>query len=295
MVFSLALSARFYKITLQQDEKLNELAFRLDKIPEPISRDRMDLIIKKANANLETKVKDDLELLEEKIQEIEKRVSAFPKPLSEGKVGLILDQGIQRFREDIENKVNRVVNSLEGKDQTFSGRKGLSPEIRDQLKELESSLEGLTGIIGLEQLSKSVTEEIADLKLKFKGDLVNDFQSDGKSGESSSDLDKTEDFAVIVKQFSDYAYQAIKEDLRSNKKDGLVNSAVNKFQLIFVQRSLTPQEGNSVDAILSRTEKALNLRDYEKVVEELNELPQGASEVMMDWKKSFEKFLEEKR
>jgi len=83
--------------------------------------------------------------------------------------------------------------------------------------------------------------------------------------------------------------------MTSKKKDGFFNSIVNKFQLVFVQRSLTPQDGNSVDAILSRAEAALNVRDYEKVLDELNQLPQGALEVMMEWKKSFDSFLEEKR
>ena len=77
-----------------------------------------------------------------------------------------------------------------------------------------------------------------------------------------------------------------------NRKDGLINTVINNFQLIFVKRSLTPQEGNTVDAILSRAEYALNNKNYDKLFKELNKLPKEASVVMDEWRKIFERNLE---
>ena len=101
-----------------------------------------------------------------------------------------------------------------------------------------------------------------------------------------------EDLSIIMKQFSDFAYNAIKEDLRVNRDSGFLNSIINNFKLIFVQRSLSPQDGDTVDAILSRAEYALNNNNYDKVFQELNTLPKEASEVMDKWRKIFEGYLE---
>ena len=186
------------------------------------------------------------------------------------------------------------MSSFDGKDEKRTESKELSSEVRKKLRELDSSLEKLEATIGIENLSKSVTKEIADLKNFIKDIKKNNFSAEVNSKVLTSDLG-SKDLTLLTKQFPDYAYQAIKEDLKYNKQDGFVNSVINKFQLIFVKRSLTPQEGKSVDAILSRAENALNRGDFEMVVEELNQLPPWASEEMTVWRKSFDKFLEEKQ
>lgn len=294
VIFSIVLSLWFYQTVLDQENKINDLLLRIESMPEPISQGRLGLIIKKSNKNLENKLKENLVSVEKSIQKINEELDAFPKPMSEGKVGLILDKGIKTFRKDIEKQVNSVLSSFDRKDEKRTENKELSSEVRKKLKELDSSLEQLEATIGIENLSKSVTKEIADLKNFIKDIKKNNFSTEFNSKVLTSDLG-SKDLTLITKQFPDYAYEAIKEDLKYNKQDGFVNSVINKFQLIFVKRSLTPQEGKSVDAILSRAENALNRGDFEQVVEELNQLPPWASEVMMDWRKSFDKYLEEKQ
>jgi hypothetical protein len=294
IVLFFSLSVWFYQIILEHESKLNGLTQRLEDMPAPISEGRLGLIIKKSNKKLESRINADLISIEGKILEIKQELGRFPQPMSEGKVGLMLDRGIKQFRKDMEEKVNGVLSSFQQLDQTQAQKNDLDPEIRRKLKELELSVETLTGTIGLEILSKSISEEILDLKRLVKTRKKTSFTSETTSGKLSSDI-SPKDFTLIAKRFSEYAYNAIKQDMTSKKKDGFFNSIVNKFQLVFVQRSLTPQDGNSVDAILSRAEAALNVRDYEKVLDELNQLPQGALEVMMEWKKSFDSFLEEKR
>jgi len=294
VVLFFSLSVWFYQIILEHDSKLNGLTQRLEDMPAPISEGRLGLIIKKSNKKLESKINADLILLEDKIIEIKQELERFPQPMSEGKVGLMLDRGIKQFRKDMEEKVNGVLSSFQHFDQTQAQKNNLDPEVRRKLKELELSLETLTGKIGLEIFSKSISEEILDLKRLVQTRNKTIFNSETNPGKLSSDI-SPKDFTLIAKEFSEYAYNAIKQDMTSKKKDGFFNSILNKIQLVFVQRSLTPQEGNSVDAILSRAEAALNVRDYEKVLDELNQLPQGALEVMMEWKKSFDSFLEEKR
>ena len=75
-------------------------------------------------------------------------------------------------------QINQKISSFEGREQALSEESNLSPELVKQFKELELSVDRLTDIIGLVQLSKSVTEEITDLKSKIKGRLQIDFQSE---------------------------------------------------------------------------------------------------------------------
>ncbi len=295
LISSFILSIWFYKFSLKQSAQLQELTLRLNNMPSPVSQGRLGLIINKSNKNLEKKVSEELLSLEQRIKEIEQKLNLFPKPLSEGKVGLILDHRIKNFKKDLEKQIDRALNSLESKNETSPKNDEFVLELRENIKELEKSLEDLGKIVGFKKLSKSLTEEIEYLKVTVKELLAIDFHTELSQKKLNPDLDKAEEFSLIVKEFSEYAYKAIKADLRSNAKDGIFNSVINRFQLAFVQRSLTPQKGNSVDAILSRAEHALNIGEYQKVIDELNELPKGASEVMMDWTKKFEELLEEKR
>ena len=294
VIFLIVLGLWFYQTVLDQEKKINDLSLRIQSMPEPISQGRLGLIIKRSNKNLENKLKENLVSLEKSIQKINEELGAFPKPMSEGKVGLILDKGIKTFRKDIEKQVSSVLSSFDRKDEKRTESKELSSEARKKLKELDSSMEKLEATIGIENLSKSVTKEIADLKNFIKDIRKNNFSAEVNSKVLTSDFG-SKDLTLLTKQFPDYAYKAIKEDLKYNKQDGFANSVINKFQLIFVKRSLTPQEGKSVDAILSRAENALNRGDFEMVVEELNQLPPWASEEMTVWRKSFDKFLEEKQ
>ena len=295
LISSLILSIWFYKFSSTQTAQLQELTLRLNNMPSPVSQGRLGLIINKSNKNLERKVSEELLSLEQRIKEIEQKLNLFPKPLSEGKVGLILDHRIKNFKKDLEKQIGRALNSLESKNQTSPKNDEFVLELRENIKELEKSLEDLGKIVGFKKLSKSLTEEIEYLKVTVKELLAIDFHTELSQKKLNPDLDKAEEFTLIVKEFSEYAFQAIKADLRSNAKDGIFNSVINRFQLAFVQRSLTPQKGNSVDAILSRAEHALNIGENQKVIDEQNELPKGASEVMMDWTKKFEELLEEKR
>ena len=283
--------AWLYQAISMQEDKVNTLTKKLEQMPKPISQGRLGLMINKSNQNLEAKMRDDVIALQEKILEIRKEIESNPQPISEGKVGLIVEKAISRLRIDLERQFEKNLVSSRQNSQIKDMNRDIVEKMQKQVVEIEESLIKIEEIIGSYVLSKSITEEITDLK--------NSINFEKKTGDSlpfykeieMSDFRK-KDFTSISRKFSDYAHKAIKEDLRTNVKDGFVNSLINKFQRVFVKRSLTPQEGNSVDAILSRAESALNLKDYKKVIDELNQLPIGASIIMDQWRKKFDIFLE---
>ena len=165
-------------------------------------------------------------------------------------------------------------------------------KINVEFKKLQLSLENITKIIGTEEIEGSLTQEIIQLKSQRNNQVLQTSSLVIEEDDQIKRIEVTEDLSLIKRQFPDFAYKAIKEDLKVNRKGGFVNTVINNFQLIFVKRSLTPQEGNTVDSILSRAEYALNNKNYDKLFEELNKLPKEASVVMDEWRKTFERYLE---
>ena len=323
LIFLVLIIFWIYNSNLKQDKLLAELSNQIEMMPKPISQGRLGLIIKKYNDDLMLEINKKNLSLSNKIKEIESLINSYPKPISEGKIGLIIDKKIQKnlSKENLSlsNKIKEIeslINSYpkpisEGKigliidkkiQKNLSSDKGSSliskqnqeiiNEIKIELKNLQLSLENFSKIIGYEKTDKSLTQEIIELKSQKNTDEIQNSSLSNSEDNQFDNINTKEDLSIIMKQFSDFAYNAIKEDLRVNRDSGFLNSIINNFKLIFVQRSLSPQEGNTVDAILSRAEYALNNNNYDKVFQELNTLPKEASEVMDKWRKIFEGYLE---
>ena len=269
-----------YNSNLKQDQLLAKLSNQIEMMPTPISQGRLGLIIKKYNDDLMLEINKENFSLNNKIKEIENLINSYPKPISEGKIGLIIDK-----------KIQKNLSSDKGSSLISEQNQEIINEIKIELKNLQLSLENFSKVIGSEKTDKSLTQEIIELKLQKNSDEIQSSSLSNSEDNQFDNINMKEDLSIIMKQFSDFAYNAIKEDLRVNRDSGFLNSIINNFKLIFVQRSLSPQEGDTVDAILSRAEYALNNDNYDKVFQELNTLPKEASEVMDKWRKIFEGYL----
>ncbi len=84
---------------------------------------------------------------------------------------------------------------------------------------------------------------------------------------------------ALKADFVPLAHAAIKADVASSGESGL--AAFLRAQI--TSRSLTPQEGNSADAVLSRMDPALQNDDLATVLAEAEALPPAAADVMADW------------
>ena len=287
-----ALSFWIHNSNVKQDELLARLSNQLEKMPTPISQGRLGLIIKKTNDALILEINKEILPLNEKIQEIEDIINSFPKPISEGKIGLILNKKIKKISDDLEIKLGQNFSSKNNLSSISKKNEEMINQINVEFKKLRLSLEKIIDIIGTEEIESSITQEIIQLKSQKNNQVSTTSSLTNEDDDKIKSFEIKEDLSSITKQFADFAYKAIKEDLRVNRKDGLINSVINNFQLIFVKRSLTPQEGDNVDSILSRAEYALNNKNYDKLFEELKKLPEEASIIMDEWRKIFEGHLE---
>ncbi len=288
----ITLSFWIYNSNLKQDQVLARLSNQLETMPAPISQGRLGLIIKKSNDGLMLEINKEILSLNEKIQKIENLINSFPKPISEGKIGLILDKKIKKISGDLDEKIKQNFSSKNNLSTISKINEEMIDEINAEFKKIQLSLEDITNIIGNEEIETSLTQEIVQLKSQKNNQILQTNSLANAEDNNVKSIQIKEDLSLITKKFADFAYKAIKEDLKVNRQDGLINSIVNNFQLIFVKRSLTPQTGDTVDSILSRAEYALNTQNYDKLFDELNKLPEEASEVMDEWRKIFEGYLE---
>ncbi len=90
-------------------------------------------------------------------------------------------------------------------------------------------------------------------------------------------LDKLEEDYPLV------AHAAIRADIAAGNNDGGLSGIGSFLRSQVATRSLTPQEGDSADAVLSRLEAALKLDDLAGVMAEAEHLPEAAAAEMAGW------------
>jgi len=83
--------------------------------------------------------------------------------------------------------------------------------------------------------------------------------------------------------FEDAAHRAIRASIMAGAGDGLLERSNAYLRAQIASRSLTPQEGLSPDAVLSRMEDALRRDDLAGAIAEADDLPTEAAEAMSGW------------
>ena len=84
--------------------------------------------------------------------------------------------------------------------------------------------------------------------------------------------------------FPHAARLALESALRADMGDSWTERATSFFRSQTGARSLTPQDGNDPDAVLSRAEAALASGDLDTTLSELANLPQVAQDALADWR-----------
>ena len=93
----------------------------------------------------------------------------------------------------------------------------------------------------------------------------------------------TESFKELEESFIKIAYSALKIEAQRNIGGNLWYRLVSTFRSLFVFRSTEPKDGNSLDAILSRAEHMLSVRNIEGCLKELYTLDEASLDLFSDW------------
>ena len=92
-----------------------------------------------------------------------------------------------------------------------------------------------------------------------------------------------ETFRELEESFVKTAYTALKMEAKRNIRGNIWSKFVLTAKSIFVFRSTEPKAGNSLDAILSRAEHLLSLRNFEGCLNELETLDALSLELFSEW------------
>ena len=95
----------------------------------------------------------------------------------------------------------------------------------------------------------------------------------------------TGSFRELEKSFVKTAYNALKMEAKRNIGGSPWSKFVLTVKSLFVFRSTEPQEGNSLDAVLSRAEHMLSLRDFDGCLKELDNLDAASFALFSEWVK----------
>lgn len=88
---------------------------------------------------------------------------------------------------------------------------------------------------------------------------------------------------ALQDRYPDAAHAAIRASIRTDAGDGVLARSRAFLESQVASRSLTPQEGGSTDAVLSRMENHLRQGDLRDVLSEADQLPPEAASAMQAW------------
>lgn len=100
---------------------------------------------------------------------------------------------------------------------------------------------------------------------------------------SAAAADGVPTLATLAGEFPDLARKALSAARRSGEPDETGGGFGAFLQKQLGARSVTPQEGNDADAVLSRAEAAVNTGDLETALTEIEALPDAAKAELAGW------------
>ena len=89
----------------------------------------------------------------------------------------------------------------------------------------------------------------------------------------------------LDKSFVKIAYNALKMEAQRSIEGNPWSKFISTIKSLFVFRSIEPKEGNTLDAILSRAQYMLSLRNFEECLNELHTLDEVSLELFSAWMK----------
>ncbi len=199
-----------------------------------------------------------------------------------------LKDEIKKIKEDLKNIVLKKNNSDLVKETRNVGQKGINEEI----KELRSEM--LEKISMLSETLKMLDELYSKNEIKLKEiekRLSKLEQVNGKRASNSGSED-TSKILSLLKEFSNISYEVLEAEIKIQNNQKITDKIVNYFKSKFVSRSITPIEGKSTDAILSRIENFLKEGQLSEARREIEKLTPEAKELMSTWIRDFNQFIE---
>lgn len=237
--------------TISEDSgSLNERLTTLEKRPieETVSPDAIEAYERELNA------------LQESVSEQRQQMEASAEEQRNAVESAIADQraALEAQRAEIEKMVEEAQSSEEDAAE------------QAQLARLRAALADLVAAV---QSGGDISEELAPITDADAVEVPEALTARAESGVPTQ--------AALVEAFPDAARDGLAA--ARSAQEGAGNRVAAFFERQLGMRSVTPREGDSPDAILSRAEAAVRSGDLETALTEISALPQPAQDAMSGW------------
>ena len=185
----------------------------------------------------------------------------------------------QKFKLEIENLKKQFDENLKN----FSSS---SPNIQLQFKD------------SLDILEQKILKDIDNQKILFQKE-INNLKIKNDKLEFKNVIENIEEYNsqlnFLKKNFKKLAIETIRLNTTKQNENSNIEKLKSKINSLFVVRSLSYQNGESVDAVLSRAEDYLKKGNISKSIIILNELPNEEKKLFVDWISMAKVFINEKK
>ena len=267
-----------------QGAQLEEFGARLDALPpapDPAElRAAVQGDLDTIGAEIET-LREELASLAEAQQGIDGRLAAVERAPNED--GTLADEALAAFDSDFEDLRSRIGELANRIDSATAETEAALAAREEQLAAVEEAARAEAEVAGFRAA-------LVELRAALQGgepfpDTLATLQASGEVPAPLPELAETgaPTLAGLRDDFPDAARAALAA-ARSAGEDGEAGSGLGSFfRSTFNVRSTAPQEGATVDAILSRAEAALADGDLATALTEVESLPAGAAAPLADW------------
>ena len=192
------------------------------------------------------------------------------------KVIKLFEDELLKLKLQFDKKISEVNKINNEKNETFLSEGREFAQVQTMFDSLDLRVQQRLEILG-----KSLAQIEKEFSISKNKLLDIEFSIMEKPNKSLSV--NLETFMELEKSFVEIAYSALKIEAQRNIRGNLWSKFISTLRSIFVFRSTEPKDGSSLDAILSRAEHMLSVRNFEECLNELHTLDTVSLELFSEW------------
>ena len=289
-----------YKEKLYFESKIEEISKNLRTAETKFSSQEINKVVisslEKIEQDLLEKIVKDLEEIEIKMQ---KTFSDIPTSPGTFEIETILKKRMEETKADLEIYLENmfIQNRAEVGDKSelsLLRTQKLINGIESSHKDLDFLFSKLElRIVGLEKTIEELTlkNRIDETKKLEKNDSVRKTTVAEPNVVTSGKNSEDEKIALLINDFPNLANEALKAEIYKNSDKSFFSKIFSILESRLIVRSITPQEGDSLDAILSRAEYYLKQRNLKKALIQMEELDGNSADIFSDWIRSADNLI----
>ncbi len=205
------------------------------------------------------------------------------RPVATGISPDAFDDALKAFRADLDKAISEANKAVADAQAEITEARATAKQISDEaFKSEQASIAraAWSQVAAAIDAGTPYAEPLAEAEAALSGPVPDVVAQNAEKGVPS--------LAALQDSFPDAARKALDASIRADTGDGTFDKIAAFVRVQSGARSLTPQEGDDPDAVLSRAEAALQAGDLDATLAELAALPDAGQTAMAGWRDAAE-------